>query len=176
MYLHTPREIIHTIIPACDYFPGNAELPLLIYKHSISQISGSAQNIQTLLQNNHWGSSWIDCIYDFHHYHSNTHETLVILSGTCMVQFGGDKGITYIVEPGDVVIIPAGVAHKSIEMRDEFQCIGAYPYDIGYDMNYGTAKEYEKAVTSVPLVALPQKDPMFGEQGLLFEYWKNKTA
>ena len=31
MYLHTPREIIHTIIPACDYFPGNAQLPLLIY-------------------------------------------------------------------------------------------------------------------------------------------------
>lgn len=172
MYLQKPREIIQTNMNAYEYFPGNPRFPLLIYKNVISQIPVSAQDTQTLLQQNNWGSSWIDSIYDFHHYHSNTHEVLVIISGTCLVQFGGEKGPKYTVTPGDVVIIPAGVAHKSIEMSDDFQCIGAYPFDIEFDMNYGTQEEYDEAVQSIKKVALPAKDPVLGEQGLMFDYWK----
>ena len=152
-------------------FPGNPRFPLLIYKQVFS-ITYSAEEIQSWLKKNDWGSSWIDSIYDFHHYHSNTHEVLAIISGDCLVQFGGEKGPHYTVNSGDIVIIPAGIAHKSIEKSDNFRCIGAYPFDVGYDMKYGKKEEYADAIKAIKNVDLPAKDPIFGEMGLIFDYWK----
>lgn len=94
------------------------------------------------------------------------------MSGDCQVQFGGDNGPIYIVDQGDVIIIPAGVAHKSLSKSNNFQCIGAYPLDVEYDMNYGTIEEYSQALDAIKQVGLPKKDPIFGDQGLLLKYWK----
>lgn len=167
-----PKKIIHEIIPAHDYFPGNPNFPLLIYPQVFSSDVVNPELIKDKLTQNQWCNAWVDSIYDFHHYHSNTHEVLVILSGNCQVQFGGEKGIIHTVTPGDVVIIPAGVAHKSLQMSNDFRCIGAYPLDIDYDMNYGTKNEYEKACQSIKQLGLPPQDPIFGKEGPLFSYWK----
>lgn len=140
-----PKEIIYQMILPQGYFPGNQLYPLLIYKRIYSNINESPEMIQAQLGQNDWSHSWVDSIYDFHHYHSTTHEVLVIISGECQVQFGGENGLIYTVHQGDVVILPAGVAHKSLERTHNFQCIGAYPFDVEYDMNYGTSEEYSKA-------------------------------
>lgn len=121
MDLQKPQEVIQKMIASHEKFPGNPRFPLLIYRHVFFQMTASEHNIQAWLQKNDWGSSWVDRIYDFHHYHSNTHEALVIISGICLVQFGGEIGQKYTVTQGDVVIIPAGVAHKSIKMSDDFR-------------------------------------------------------
>ncbi|KTD47873.1 Cupin domain protein [Legionella rubrilucens] len=165
-------EIIQKMISPQGYFPGNPHYPLLIYKQVFSGMNESPQAIQDRLEQNHWSHSWVDSIYDFHHYHSNTHEVLVIISGECQVQFGGDNGSIYTVKQGDVVILPAGVAHKSLSMTDNFRCIGAYPFDVGIDMNYGNSEEYLQALKTIKEVGLPKKDPIFGEKGLIFNYWK----
>lgn len=160
------------MISSDDYFPGNLHYPLLIYKQISWEMHEPPQTIQDRLAKNDWSHSWVDSIYDFHHYHSNTHEVLVIISGNCQVQFGGEHGPIYTVHPGDVVIIPAGVAHKSLSMNPHFRCIGAYPFDVEYDMNHGNKEEYPKAIEAIKHVGLPKKDPIFGENGLLFNYWK----
>lgn len=165
-------EIIQKMISSQDYLPGNPYYPLLIYKQAITNSNEPSKVIQDRLAQNNWSHSWVDSIYDFHHYHSNTHEVLVIISGDCQVQFGGDNGPIYIVDQGDVIIIPAGVAHKSLSKSNNFQCIGAYPLDMEYDMNYGTIEEYSQALDAIKQVGLPKKDPIFGDQGLLLKYWK----
>ena len=167
-----PKEVVHAMISACDCFPNNSNYPLLIYKQVSSLINQSPQAIQAWLKQNGWGCSWIDGIYDYHHYHSDTHETLVIIAGECNVQIGGEKGQCYTVHEGDVVILPAGVAHKSLSASSDFRCIGAYPFEAGCDMHYGKREEYLVAVEQIKKVGLPEKDPVFGENGLLFDYWK----
>ena len=57
-------------------------------------------------------------------------------------------------------------------MSHDFQCIGAYSSDIGYDMNYGNGEEYSDALVAIKHVGLPKKDPIFADEGLLFNYWK----
>ncbi|QMT61848.1 cupin domain-containing protein [Legionella sp. PC997] len=168
----TPQEVFHELIKANGLFPNNPRFPLLIYKQMEVVKNQSPQKLQELLQQNHWGNSWVDSIYDYHHYHSRTHEVLVILAGEGTVQFGGDNGTIYPVSHGDVVIIPAGVAHKSLHLSSDFQCIGAYPGNVDFDMNYGKAEEHPRVIEQIKRVGVPQSDPIFGTHGLLFNYWK----
>jgi uncharacterized protein YjlB len=165
-------EIIQKMIASQNYFPGNPYYPLLIYKKALADMNESLEAIQDRLTQNNWRDSWLGRIYDFHHYHSKTHEVLVIISGDCQVQFGGDHGLIDTVDQDDVVIIPAGVAHKSLKTSNNFQCIGAYPLDVGCGINYGTVEEYPEAIEMIQQVKLPLKDPIFGINGLLFNYWK----
>lgn len=168
----TPKKILHALIQPQGFFPNNPRFPLLIYKQVFAISNEPAQTLQNFLKKNHWSNSWVDSIYDYHHYHSTTHEVLVMLEGEGRVQFGGDQGDIYEVNKGDVVIIPAGVAHKSINLSPDFKCIGAYPWDIDLDMNYGTAEEHPRVDEHIKQAGLPKSDPVFGVQGLLFNYWK----
>ncbi len=168
----TPQEILHQLILPNGFFPNNRRFPLLLYKQTFAMTSQLPQALQELLQRNHWGNSWIDSIYDSHHYHSTTHEVLVMIEGEGTVQFGGDDGKIYGVSQGDVVIIPAGVAHKSLSLSKNFQCIGAYPWRVDGDMKYGKAREHPQVDEQIKNAGLPKSDPVFGVQGLLFDYWK----
>src|SRR5688500_8317531 len=109
-------------------FPYNGLLPLLVYREAF-QLGNTTYpgTIKAILEANRCTHSWIDGIYDYHHYHSTAHEILIILEGSCRVQFGGPNGISLSLEKGDVAIVPAGVAHKKIDDADGFSCMGAYP-------------------------------------------------
>lgn len=167
----SPKEVLHELIQANGFFPNNPRFPLLLYKQTFV-LTNQPQAIQELLQQNHWGKSWIGSLYDYHHYHSTTHEVLVMIEGEGTVQFGGDKGKIYEVHQGDVVIIPAGVAHKGLRLSRGFKCIGAYARDVDFDMNYGKAEEHPNVDEHIKDAGLPASDPVFGVHGLLFDYWK----
>jgi uncharacterized protein YjlB len=167
-----PTKLIHKLISPSDYFPNNSRYPLLIYKQVFTSMEQSPEQIQQFLHENNWNNSWVDSIYDYHHYHSTTHETLVIIAGQCNVQIGGDKGAIYEVSNGDVIILPAGVSHKNVGSSPDFKCIGAYPDNHDLDMNYGKLEEHPAVDRNIKKVGLPQSDPVFGEKGLLFNYWK----
>ncbi|WP_131783376.1 cupin domain-containing protein [Legionella gresilensis] len=167
-----PEEIIHDLILAQNDFPNNAQYPLLIYKQVFKFANQSPEEIQHYLKQNHWINSWVDSIYSYHHYHSNTHEALVIIAGDCKVQIGGDSGNIYNIAKGDVIIFPAGVSHKNISASPDFKCIGSYPNDVDYDVNYGRADEHPRVDMNIKKVGLPKADPVFGNDGLIFNYWK----
>jgi uncharacterized protein YjlB len=167
------EEIIHEIIQRNQWFPNNAKLPLLLYKHCFHlPEKNSCDAIESIFLNNHWKRPWKNGIYPFHHYHSNTHEVLGICEGSCRVQVGGENGKNFILEKGDVLIIPAGVSHKNLHSTPDFACVGAYPFEIDYDTNKGTQLEYFAAEEKMQQVLLPQTDPVYGRNGLLFQYWK----
>lgn len=165
-------NIVRSILTEDGPFPNNALLPLLLYRNACRlEGDGTAETVKELLETNGWGDSWVDGIYKEHHFHSTAHEVLVALAGSASVQFGGPNGITLNFEKGDVVIIPAGVAHCRIDSADGFTCMGAYPEGQQYDMNYGKDGERPRVDENLRKVPLPEGDPVYGGDGPLVKNW-----
>ncbi len=153
-------------------FPNNAVLKLVIYTQAFAANPNvSPELIEEIFSGNNWKNSWRNGLYTMHHYHSSAHEVLGIYSGWVEVQFGGPKGTIIRARAGDVIVIPAGVSHKNVEQSSDFQVIGAYPKGQMWDMNYGKEGERPQTERTIQNVPLPEKDPVFGDLGLLFQIW-----
>jgi uncharacterized protein YjlB len=96
---------------------------------------------------------------------------LGVYKGDARVQFGGEEGPTLMVEAGDIVIIPAGVAHKNINSSHDFRVVGAYPAGQSWDMNYGKEGERPAADNNIIAVPNPRTDPVYGDMGPLKKIW-----
>jgi uncharacterized protein YjlB len=118
-----------------------------------------------------WTGSWRNGVYDYHHYHSNTHEVLGCYRGSAEVQLGGPGGIVLRIETGDVVVIPAGVAHKRVDAEGGFGVVGAYPNGLSPDMCYGKSEELTFAEGNIEAVPLPAKDPADPVKNILLTLW-----
>jgi uncharacterized protein YjlB len=155
-------------------FPNNRRLPLLVYKKALNpDASDLIPQVQALLAENGWNGSWVDGIFDYHHYHSTSHEVLAICGGQADVRFGGEHGITLTLAAGDVVVIPAGVAHKSLGARVDFLVVGAYPQgQENYDMCRGKRDERVETDRNIVSVPTPESDPLYGPEGPLTEHWR----
>ena len=172
--INTNPHILHFTLKRNKNFP-NSNLPVLIYKKGIKlplQKNRAAVIAQEIFARNSWSNSWRNGIYDFHHYHSVTHECMAICMGTVTLILGGPNGKRVKLEQGDVIVLPAGVGHKRTAASANFLCVGCYPQGKDYDTNYGTAEELKKAVPAIKKLSLPQKDPVLGKQGFLKMYWK----
>jgi uncharacterized protein YjlB len=154
-------------------FPNNRTLPLLVYRKALNpDVPDLAAQVRNLLAENQWGGTWLDDVYDFHHYHSTAHEVLAICGGQAQVCFGGAHGITLTLAAGDVVVIPAGVAHKKVSSDGNFLVVGAYPQGQDYDMCHGRREERPGTDRNIVSVLLPESDPLYGRDGPLLEHWK----
>lgn len=167
-------NIIRHLLPDDGTFPNNALLPLLVYRN-VLHLSGAdnARTVEEILESNGWTNSWRDGVYDYHHYHSTAHEVLCVIHGSARIQFGGPSGISLLLEQGDTVIIPAGVAHKNIGDNTDFECIGAYPDGQQYDMNYGKEGERPHTDENIRSLPLPEADPVYGIDGPLLKNWES---
>ncbi len=174
-YLHT---IQHQMQPevVCYYFeddgrfPNNADLPVIVYK-AFPPGQRDVATIEKLFKRNHWENAWRNGVYSYHHYHSTAHEVLAIYAGSISLQLGGQEGHVVALQKGDVVVIPAGVAHKNVACSTDFKCLGAYPKGQDYDMNYGLREERPAADENIAKVPLPAADPLCGNDGPLVSYW-----
>jgi len=157
------------VSPLSFYFQNdgiipNSSLPILIYKNVL-------QDFDTTFKKNGWTNNWKDIILPYDHFHSNTHEVLGLAEGTAKLKIGGENGIELLVETGDVIIMPAGVGHYSLDNSMKYQFIGGYPN--GSDWNLKTSLEEDPtALTEIANLPLPNTDPLFGNNGPLFDYWK----
>jgi uncharacterized protein YjlB len=156
-------------------FP-NSSLPLLLYRTSVSLPKNDPAAFEDLFEAHNWRGSWRNGIYPYHHYHSTSHEVLGVYRGTAKVQLGGDRGVNFDIRAGDVLIIPAGVAHKNLGSSGDFGVVGAYPDGRDWDMNYGRAGERPRADENIARVPLPRLDPVYGAHGPLLERWSGQKA
>ncbi len=76
------------------------------------------------------------------------------------------------VHAGDVVVIPAGVAHKSEPTSPDLLVVGAYPGGHGPDMRVPGNGDRERALANIAAVPLPAADPVCGASGPLIERWR----
>lgn len=165
-------EVYHYPLKDDGIFP-NSIYPVLIYQHAFNGPSAKDPGeMERVFESNDWYNSWRNGIYHEHHYHSVTHEVLGVYTGSCDVMLGGEKGIRFTINAGDVIIIPAGVAHKNVGSTENFKCVGAYPGGKSFDMNFGKPGERTQTDKNIRLVPLPKADPLYGPSGDLFKYWK----
>ena len=152
-------------------YPNNV-LPLVLLKEAI-QSTGDIEpsTVEKIFHENNWVNSWRNGLYPFHHYHSTAHEALGIYSGWVKAQLGGPGGKIVTVKVGDVVIIPAGVAHKNIDQSADFKVVGAYPVGQIPDMKYGKSGERPSVDQVIQKVGLPEFDPVYGNTGPLMKLW-----
>ena len=170
-FVREPRVL--TFLLKDDGMIPNIHLPLLVYESALKLPTHDAEEIvEAVVAANGWGGSWVNGIYSFHHYHSTAHEVLGCFRGSATVQFGGPSGVTQKLHCGDVVIIPAGVAHKNLGASGDFGVVGAYPSGQCWDMCYGKPGERPRADENIARVPLPETDPVYGADGPLLAHWR----
>ncbi|WP_207507118.1 cupin [Telluribacter humicola] len=150
----------------------NSSLPLLLYRNAFAERNeeGAAWLEKTFAANN-WTNSWRNGVYDFHHYHSTTHEVLGLYQGSAQLHLGGEGGEVLEVQAGDVIVIPAGVGHKNIKCED-LSIVGAYPEGRDWDLMKGEPGERPKADDTIAALPVPATDPLFGKEEGLTKIWK----
>lgn len=148
--------------------PNNENLPLVIYPGILNDF---IDRMNKIFLREGWNGIWIGSVFDYHHYHSTAHEVLGVVSGHATIQFGGRNGREISVKPGDVVMIPAGVGHKSNESSSDFRVVGGYPEGQERDLCTGHPSERPEVLRNISAVPLPTTDPVYGENGKLLDLW-----
>ena len=151
--------------------PNNPRLPLIVYRGALETSGDAAASCMALFDRNGWTGAWRNGVYSHHHYHSSAHEVLGIASGWVRVRLGGEGGRTVELRAGDVVVIPAGVAHKNEGASPDLLVVGAYPRGQSPDMGGPGAADYARALPRINAVPLPAGDPVHGGSGPLLERW-----
>lgn len=147
----------------------NSRLPLLVYNNAVP---ADAVAIENVFAANNWPPAWRNGVHAFHHFHSTAHEVLGVARGEVSVLFGGRGGKVLTVRPGDVVVVPAGVAHCNQGQSSDLLIVGAYPVNgADPDLRRGKAAEHDHAVRSVAAVPAPRTDPVAGPEGPLLKLW-----
>jgi len=141
--------------PPGDVIPNHPRFPVLIYR------GVDVSDARALFAEHGWGGSWVNGIFDFHHFHSTSHEALAIVSGTATVELGGPQGEAFEVRAGDVLVLPAGTGHRRATARNGFTVVGAYPKG---QEDYDLLREADDAARErIASLAAPPEDPVGGE-------------
>lgn len=154
-------------------FPNNP-LPVLYYPKVLANLIDEpdpAHSVLDLFEKNGYRNGWVNGIFSYHHFHSNTHEVLACIAGEATVQLGGPDTQSYSFSEGDVLLLPAGVAHKRVAASPDFKIVGAYPEGLEPDMQKGGAENYESIKQAITAVQLPKKDPAEGANGSVANHW-----
>ena len=147
----------------------NSPLPLLVYRRALRP---DPAVMEQAFAANGWSNAWRDGVFGFHHFHSIAHEVLGIAGGSVRVAFGGPSGREVAMQAGDVVVIPAGVAHRNMGQQDGLIVVGAYPGGGSYDIRRGDPAEHAAALRAIALVPRPDADPVAGPDDGLCRFWR----
>jgi uncharacterized protein YjlB len=171
--MHEFPGVIAHLLGTSGAVPNHPRWPLLVYPRAVA-IGGAdpAAAFEDLFDRNGWPAAWRNGVYPFHHFHCDAHEALGVYSGEVTVQFGGDSGVVVTARPGDVIVLPAGTGHKKLSSRGDLGIVGAYPTGQHPDMCTPLTANVERSAVAVARVPLPQRDPVYGEDGPLFTHWK----
>lgn len=179
-------------IPAHGLTPNTSiqNKPLLLYRSAFKANTSASQieehlskvgvvdpawryTVSPPLPHNHEiGSSCSDLgnlqMYSTSHFHSTSHEVLCISNGSAKLCFGHEDNPSRVEETlkqGDVVVVPAGVAHRLLEdVKGDFEMVGSYPRGLSWDMCYGKKGE-ESKIKGIEKLGWFEKDPVFGDGG-----------
>ena len=152
--------------------PNNAALPLVVYRGALAESADRAGACERMFAQHGWADGWRNGIYPHHHYHSTAHEVLGIARGNARVRLGGEGGEVVELNAGDVVVIPAGIAHKCEAATSDLLVIGGYPRGQRPDMCRADPGQHDRALAAVAAVPLPDADPVTGGAHPLVECWR----
>ncbi|KAL4882650.1 hypothetical protein BJY04DRAFT_38251 [Aspergillus karnatakaensis] len=167
-------------LPPTAHVPNNP-LPVLHYRDVLPHPRTEEQATKFLTahkweKRGTWGAIWIS------HFHPNSHECYGVFQGSSTLLLGAagedgivDVGVRVVVQAGDVIVLPAGTGHSSVEgqFTEDYQYVGVYPEDCPTWRNeYGKTKiNSETFRDEIAGVAVPEEDPVYGRNGPLLELW-----
>ena len=144
--------------PPGDRIPNHPGFPVLLYRDAGLTSPDAARK---RFAEHGWGGSWVDGVFDFHHFHSTSHEVLAVVAGSATLELGGPQGEAFEVSAGDVVVLPAGTGHRRAAADGAFTVVGAYP--AGQE-DYDLLREADDAARErIAALAAPPDDPVGGE-------------
>ncbi|MGD9617085.1 MAG: cupin domain-containing protein [Alphaproteobacteria bacterium] len=167
----TRNPVIETYHFASDGAVPNSVLPLVVYRGALPGTGDRATTCEAMFARNLWPDSWRNGIHPYHHYHSTAHEVLGIARGSARVRLGGENGRSVELRAGDVVVIPAGVAHKREAASADLLVIGSYPRGQTPDMCRAEPDRHDRAAANIRAVTLPACDPVTGAAAPLLDCW-----
>ncbi len=145
--------------PPGDVIPNHPRFPVLVYR-GVAGIE-DAGAARALLGRHGWGGSWVDGVFDFHHFHSNAHEVLAVVAGAATLELGGPQGESFDVTAGDVLVLPAGTGHRRASATGGFSVVGAYPRgQEDYDLLRDADAAARERIAALPV---PPEDPVGGD-------------
>jgi uncharacterized protein YjlB len=172
MSFRSPSEIQVSkyLIPAWGGIPNTSvqDKPLLIYHSAfdatVAQLSARLREVGVVVP------QWQYTMYKQSHFHTTAHEILGIVSGRARLCFGGEENpdrVEPVVEKGDLIVVPAGVAHRLLEdYTGHFKMLGSYPRGKDWDMNYGAENEdVDVAKKTISQQSWFDQDPLYGKDG-----------
>lgn len=151
-------------------FPNSA-LPVLLYRGALAGDAGAGAH-ERLFASHRWLGAWRDGIFDFHHFHSTTHEVLGIAAARANVILGGPHGRRFELVAGDVLVLPAGTGHCNAGSDPDLLVVGAYPNAMRWDIRRGDPDERDEVLANIARVPMPERDPVQGPDGPLVALWR----
>lgn len=150
--------------PPGDRIPNHPSFAVLVYR-DVETVAEGPEAARRLFAAHGWGGSWVDGVFDFHHFHSTSHEALAVVAGAATLELGGPQGDAFDVGAGDVLVLPAGTGHRRATARDGFTVVGAYPAgQEDYDLLRGDhPDEVAAARERIAALGAPPDDPVGGE-------------
>ena len=99
--MNNAAEVIHGHVATHIFeddglFPNNPKLPVLVYKGALHlHPDDQPEKIVEIFRRNNWTNSWKDGIFNYHHYHSTSHEVLGVFCGTADIMIGGPDAVSW---------------------------------------------------------------------------------
>ena len=141
--------------------PNNPRLPVLLHRGAVPP--GQPEAAEALFHAHAWRPAWRGGIHPWHHYHANAHEALAVASGHVRVVLGGDGGVQIDLAAGDVVVLPAGTGHMSLEASEDLLVVGGYPEGSAPpDQHHAAPEERALALHAIARTPDPARDPVTG--------------
>jgi uncharacterized protein YjlB len=141
--------------PPGDVIPNNPRFVVLIYR------AVDFEDARAMYAEHGWGGTWTSNVFDFHHFHSTSHEALAVIAGSATLELGGPQGEAFEVAAGDVLVLPAGTGHRRARDDRAFRVVDAYPPG---QENYDLLREADDAARErIAALGPPPHDPVGGE-------------
>src|SRR4051812_35242859 len=141
--------------PPGNVIPNHPRFEVLLYRGV--DVGGA----RALFAEHGWGGSWVNGVFDYHHFHSTSHEVLAVIAGSATIELGGPQGQAFDVSAGDVIVLPAGTGHRRAAADGEFTVVGAYPHG---QEDYDLLREADDAARErIAALGPPREDPVGGE-------------
>ena len=156
--------------------PNNPDLPVLVYRQVFEErVADKPKKFQHCFEESGWKGIWKNGLYDYHHFHSSSHEALGIAHGSAEIEVGGEGGKKLTLQAGDLIVLPAGTGHRRVSASDNLVVMGAYPAgQEHYDICRNKSDHPKDIFAAIAAVPLPDSDPIYGVDGPLMQEWSRK--
>src|SRR3954449_8920196 len=155
-----PMKLETWSAPPGEQIPNHPSFPVLVYR-GVPRVRAGAEACRGLFSEHGWRGSWVDGVFDYHHFHSTSHEVLGVVAGAATLELGGPQGEAFEVAAGDVLVLPAGTGHRRASARDGFTVVGAYP--AGQE-DYDLLRSADDAARErIAALGPPPQDPVGGD-------------